>query len=79
MKNFIEYLKEKLKNNLSIQQINITDNTHKHRKHKQFQVGMHHISLEIKSETLNNLTKIEAQRYIMKILKEELKKKIYMH
>ena len=37
MKDFIEFLEKKLKDSLSVQQINIIDNTDKHKSHKHFQ------------------------------------------
>ncbi len=77
MKDFLEFLEKKLKNSLSIQQINIIDNTDKHKSHKHFQANKYHLKLEIKSNYLDSLSKVEAQRYIMKILKEELKNKIH--
>ena len=77
MKDFIEFLEKKLKDSLSVQQINIIDNTDKHKSHKHFQAKKYHLKLEIKSDFLNSLNKVDAQRYVMNILKVELKNKIH--
>tara|TARA_B110000881_G_C18439271_1_gene445035 strand:+ start:199 stop:453 length:255 start_codon:yes stop_codon:yes gene_type:complete len=77
MKDFIEHIENKIKKNISAEKIYIKDNTEKHRKHKFFQANKLHISLEIKSAYLDKLSKIEAQRYIMKVLEDELKNKIH--
>jgi len=77
MKNFLELIENKIKNNLTVEKIKIIDNTHRHTKHKFFDKNKFHISLEIQSKELMALNRLNAQRLIMNILKEELKFKIH--
>jgi len=77
MKNFLELIENKIKNNLTVEKIKIIDNTHRHTKHKFFDKDKFHISLEIQSKELMALNRLNAQRLIMNILKEELKSKIH--
>ena len=46
-------------------------------KHKYFKADKRHLYLEIESKFLSSLSKLDAQRNIMKILKEELKTNIH--
>jgi BolA protein len=77
MKEFLKSIKDKIKKNLITEEIVITDNTQKHKKHKFFNKEKYHISLEIKSDYLSGLSRLDAQRTIMKILESELKYKIH--
>jgi BolA protein len=77
MKEFLKKIENKIKENISIEEIKILDNTHKHKKHKFFNSEKYYLSLEIKSYYLNSLNKINAQRIIMHTLKDELKAKIH--
>ncbi len=77
MKEFIKLIEEKIKSNLEIEKIKIVDNSHLHKGHKSFNENKFHLKLEIKSNQLNALSKLEAQRKIMGILKEDLKNKIH--
>ncbi len=70
-------LKKKIKNNLQIDKIEIIDNTYKHLKHKSYNKDKLHLKIEIKSNFLKTLNKIEAHKKIMNILDEELKSKIH--
>ena len=55
----------------------IVDNTHLHLKHKSFVPGKLHLHLKLKSNYLKSISQIDAQRLIMKTLKEELKTNIH--
>ena len=77
MNKFFKFIEDKVKKNIKIENILILDNSSLHTKHKFFDAKKYHLSLEIKSRYLNSLTKIEAQRAIMKILAEELQTKIH--
>ena len=46
--------------------IKIIDETHKHKKHKGFIEGKRHFALEISSEELSSLSKINAHKNIYK-------------
>jgi len=77
MNNFLKILENKIKKNIEIESILIIDNSNLHKKHKFFNSEKYHLSLEIKSNYLNSLNKVEAQRIIMKVLIEELRIKIH--
>ena len=77
MNDYLKYLKKKIEKNLKIEKINIVDNSIKHKSHKFFDSNKYHLLLEIQSSDLSNLKKIEAQRRIYKILKDDLNSKIH--
>tara|TARA_B100000035_G_scaffold23061_1_gene18260 strand:+ start:373 stop:630 length:258 start_codon:yes stop_codon:yes gene_type:complete len=68
---------EKLKKEIVIEDIKIVDNSHKHKGHKSYSPEKFHLQLKIKSLYLNSLTRVSAQKMIMKILSEDLKTKIH--
>ena len=77
MKNYLDVVEEKLKKSIKIENLSVIDNTHKHRGHKFFSSKKFHIKLEIRSSYLKSLSKVNAQRLIMNILKEDLATKIH--
>ena len=77
MNDFLKFIENKIKEKIKIESILITDNSSLHQKHKFFSADKYHLSLEIKSDYLNSLTRIKAQREIMKLLAEELHTKIH--
>ena len=77
MKIYFEEICTKLKNELELENIEIVDNSHKHKGHKFYSVEKFHLKLKIKSSYLNSLSRINAQKMIMKILKEDLETKIH--
>jgi len=77
MNNFLKFLENKIKKNIEIESILIIDNTNLHKKHKFFNSEKYHLSLEIKSEYLNSIKKIEAHRKIMNLLSQEIHTKIH--
>ena len=77
MNDFLKFVENKIKKCIKIESILITDNSNQHRKHKFFESEKYHLRLEIKSIYLNSLSKVKAQRKIMKLLVEELKNKIH--
>ena len=77
MNNFFEDIIAKLKKEIEIEQIEIVDNSHKHIKHKSFSPDKFHLHLKIKSLYLNSLTRVTAQKEVMKVLKDELSNKIH--
>ena len=77
MNNFFEDIIIKLKKEIEIEQIEIVDNSHKHVKHKSFSPDKFHLHLRIKSLYLNSLSRVTAQKEIMKVLKDELSNKIH--
>ena len=77
MNNFFEDIIAKLKKEIEIEQIEIVDNSHKHVKHKSFSPNKFHLQLKIKSLYLNSLSRVTAQKEVMKVLKDELSSKIH--
>ena len=60
-----------------MEEIKIVDNTDAHKNHKSFQKGKLHLILEIKSNYLRKLNRLEAEKILMKIMKDEFKQKIH--
>lgn len=77
MDNYLKYIREKLNNEIKIENLEIVDNSYKHKGHKFFSSEKFHLHLKIKSFYLNSLSRINAQKMVMKVLKDELKKKIH--
>jgi BolA protein len=77
MKNYFEEICKKLKKEIKIEDILIVDNSHKHRGHKFFSSEKLHLHLKIRSLYLNSLSRVNAQKIIMKILRNDLKTRIH--
>ena len=77
MKNYFEEIRRKLNSEIEVEDIEIVDNSHKHVKHKSFSPEKFHLHLKIKSIYLNSISRVSAQKMIMKILKDDLKSKIH--
>ena len=77
MKIYFEEICAKLKNEIELENIEIVDNSHKHKGHKFYSPNKFHLKLKIKSLYLNSLSRVNAQKMIMKILRNDLKKKIH--
>ncbi len=77
MNNYFEAICVRLKDEIEIEEIKVVDNSYKHKGHKFFSPEKYHLHLKIKSLFLNSLSKVNAQRMIMKVLKDDLKTKIH--
>jgi len=77
MNNFFDNIIAKLKKEIEIEQIEIIDNSHKHAKHKSFSPDKFHLHLKIRSLYLNSLSRVTAQKEVMRVLKDELSNKIH--
>ena len=77
MENYLKHIKKKLEDKIKLESIEIIDNTAKHKGHKYFSENKYHLHLKIKSLYLKSITRINAQKLIMNILKEDLKDKIH--
>ena len=73
----ITIVKNKLLNQINIESINIEDKSFLHKNHKGHQEGKFHLKLIIFSKELKNMSKIESNKKIYKILYEELKNNIH--
>ena len=77
MKNYFVEIDKKLKKKFKIEELEIVDNSQKHKGHKFFSPKKFHLHLKIKSLYLYSISRVNAQRLIMKVLDEDLKKKIH--
>ena len=77
MKNYFEEISKKLNDEIDIEDVEIIDNSHKHKNHKSFSEDKYHLLLNIQSQYLKSISRLNAQKLIMNILKDELKKKIH--
>ena len=77
MKNYLEEISIKLKNQIEIEELIIIDNSHKHKGHKFYSNEKFYLHLKIKSIYLSPLSRVIAQKLIMKVLKKDLEKTIH--
>ena len=77
MKNYLKEIDQKLKEQIKIESLEIVDNSHKHKGHRFFSPEKFHLHLKIRSKYLNSLSRLGAQKLVMKVLKDDLKKKIH--
>ena len=77
MKNYFKAIQEKLNKEIKIEEIEIIDNSHKHKGHKFYSSDKFHLHLKIKSLFLNSISRVSAQKKIMKILRDDLQTKIH--
>ena len=77
MNNYFKSICEKINKEFDVENIEIIDNSYKHKGHKFFSPEKFHLHLKIKSLYLSSLSRLNAQKIIMKILSDDLKKKIH--
>ena len=77
MKNYFDQICTKLKKKIKFEDIQIVDNSHKHKGHKFYSPEKFHLQLKIKSLYLNSISRVSAQKTVMKVLSEDLKTKIH--
>ena len=70
-------VKKKLTDNIVIEKIEIEDKSFLHKNHSGHQEGRFHLRIIIKSNELKNLSRIESNKKIYKILDLEMKE--YIH
>ena len=73
----IAIVKKKIEKNISIENIKIEDKSFIHKKHKNNQKGKFHLKIEIISNEFKNMSKIESNKKIYKILDKEMKEWIH--
>ena len=69
----ITIVKNKLLNQINIESINIEDKSFLHKNHKGNQEGKYHLKIEVKSEALKKISRLESSKKIYKILTKEMK------
>ena len=77
MKNYFDQIKKKINNEIDIENVEIIDNSYKHKGHKSFSPEKFHLHLKVKSTYLSALSRVNAQKMIMKILSEDLKTRLH--
>ena len=77
MKNYFEEIEKKLRKQIKFESLEIVDNSHKHKGHKFFSEEKFHLHLKIKSLYLSSISRLSAQKLIMKVLKDDLKSRIH--
>ncbi len=73
----ISITKKKLRDKINIENIKIEDKSFLHKNHVGNQEGKFHLKLNIVSDELKNMKKIESTKKIYKILEKELKEHIH--
>tara|TARA_B100001059_G_C17696181_1_gene507581 strand:+ start:679 stop:933 length:255 start_codon:yes stop_codon:yes gene_type:complete len=77
MENYLKEIKKKIETQIVLEEIIVINNSDRHKKHKFFDKNKFHIQLDISSKYLKSLSRINAQKLIMNILKYDLKNKIH--
>ena len=77
MKNYFDEIEKKLRRQIKFESLEIVDNSHKHKGHKFFSEEKFHLHLKIKSLYLSSISRLSAQKLIMKALKDDLKSRIH--
>jgi len=77
MENYFKYIEKKLEKKINFEKLEIIDNSQKHKGHKFFSEDKYHLHIKIKSLYLKSISRLNAQKLIMNILKEDLKTKIH--
>ena len=72
-----EIVKKKILKNEFIESVELEDKSFLHKKHNTNNPNKFHIKLKIKSKPLKNMSRIEANKIIFKLLDEEMKN--YIH
>ena len=73
----ISIVKNKLHEEINIQNLKIHDKSFLHKNHKGNQPGKFHLKIEIQSEELKKMNKIDSNKKIYKLLNDEMKE--YIH
>ena len=77
MENYLEEIKNKITNEIQVDAIKIVNNSHLHKEHKFFDSNKYDLKLEITSNYLNSISRLSAQKKIMKILEKDLRTRIH--
>ena len=75
--NLISIIKEKITKNISCENLKIEDKSFLHKNHSGNDINKFHIKLYIKSKELKKMNKIESNKKIHKVLKDEINTSIH--
>ena len=73
----ISTVKKKIRDNISLEKIDVEDKTFLHKNHESHEIGKFHLKLIITSLELKKMSKIESTKRIYNVLEKELK--IHIH
>ena len=73
----IAIVKKKLSSEIQLESINIEDKSFLHKNHEGNQEGKYHLKLNIVSDELKSMNRIESNKKIYKVLDKELKETIH--
>ena len=73
----LEIVKKKILDNDLIEDVKLEDKSFLHKKHNTNNPNKFHIKLKIKSKILNNMSRVESNKFIYKLLDKEMKH--YIH
>ena len=73
----IAIVKRKLQDQINIEVINIEDKSFLHKNHTGNQEGKFHLKINLESNELKRMTRIDSSKKIYKILDKELKESIH--
>jgi BolA protein len=73
----IAIIKKKLQDQINIETINIEDKSFLHKNHVGNQKGKYHLKINLKSNELKKMNKIDSNKKIYKVLDKELKEFIH--
>ena len=73
----IAIVKKKLQNKIDIESIIIEDKSFLHKNHSTNQKDKFHLKIYLKSDELKNISRIEGNKKIYKILDKEIKESIH--
>ena len=72
-----EIVKKKIIDNVLIEHVELEDKSFLHKNHKTNDPNKFHIKLKIKSKKLKNMSRIESNKFIFRLLDKEIKN--YIH
>ena len=67
MEDYFKDIEKKLKEKINFEELEIIDNSHKHKGHKFFSKEKYHLHIKIKSLYLKSISRLSAQKLIMNI------------
>ena len=70
-------VKKKILENKIIEDVELEDKSFLHKTHKNNNQNKFHIKLKIKSKSLNNMSRVESNKFIYKLLDKEIKQHIH--
>tara|TARA_B100000579_G_scaffold140824_1_gene114423 strand:- start:1050 stop:1310 length:261 start_codon:yes stop_codon:yes gene_type:complete len=73
----ISTVKKKIRDNISLEKIDVEDKTFLHKNHDSHELGKFHLKLIITSLELKKMSKIESTKRIYNVLEKELKTHIH--